>query len=678
MVLLQGHSLTTGQKLSPDSLALNLEERGGSATLSLGPDQPDLAFNAWLLDDTQPGQGIVWRVRSVDNSYHTETRTVQLEHIVNSLRDRVLFGTYKPEDMGGSGGTVNARTAINFVLGKQYDFQLGAFSYDSISAPFEFTGDTIFEALETITSVCPDAEWSYDFSVYPFKLNIVQRYAGLIAEMRGNRNMQSCRKTVDRSGMYTRLYPIGKDNLHLSGNGYVSKNEGTYGTVCKIETDDSLDTEAKLLAWANERLNRHCEPKVSVTISGLDLSQSTGENLDTLRIGKQCRVPMPEFGTTITERIVKLSWRDKINQPEAVTVTLANTLEDVATIIRRGTENSGRGGAAKAKKKEEDHAWFVDNTEKVGLVAEAVAGTDAQGKPNWSLVSQIMVDGKGIHQSVTKAQGDIITNSSRIEQTENKIALIVDANGNLKPAKVVAAVTDSNGRLRSEILVSADHIMLDGDTTLAGIFRVTEGMADFTQGARFGTATTIFPGAGVVSNALYTRASNGNLLQLNVANVQVDGNTLTITYSNGLQETFSKAVSLPAGTWSGTVAAGKSFKYTATQNGAVVGTGYSPQIDDIYQSAPASWDNDYKGFNQKIRTQDENGVDLIEEEIHFDTTASWTAGKNSVTTITPTAINVYTSSQGTVLGTRLSESILTAGKYITFKVGSTTYSIPII
>ena len=110
----------------------------------------------------------------------------------------------------------------------------------------------------------------------------------------------------------------------------------------------------------------------------------------------------------------------------------------------------------------------------------------------------------------------------------------------------------------------------------------------------------------------------------------------------------------------------------------MVGTGYSPQIDDIYQSAPASWDNDYKGFNQKIRTQDENGVDLIEEEIHFDTTASWTAGKNSVTTITPTAINVYTSSQGTVLGTRLSESILTAGKYITFKVGSTTYSIPII
>ena len=672
MVLLQGHSLTTGQKLSPDSLALNLEERGGSATLILGPDQPDLAFNAWLLDDTQPGQGIVWRVRSVDNSYHTETRTVQLEHIVNSLRDRVLFGTFKPEDMGGSGGTVSARAAINFVLGKQYDFQLGAFSYDSISAPFEFTGDTIYEALETITSVCPDAEWSYDFSVYPFKLNIVQRYAGLIAEMRGNRNMQSCRKTVDRSGMYTRLYPIGKDNLHLSGNGYVSKNESTYGTVCKIETDDSLDTEAKLLAWATERLNRHCEPKVSVTVSGLDLSQSTGESLDMLRIGKQCRVPMPEFGTTITERIVKLSWRDKINSPEVVTVTLANTLEDVATIIRRGTENSGRGGASKAKKKEEDHAWFVDNTEKVGLVAEAVAGTDEQGNPNWSLVSQIMVDGKGIHQSVTKAQGDIITNSSRIDQTEDKIALVVDANGNLKPAKVVASITDSGGHLTSQILLSADQLYLDGNTTLSGIMTINNGNLRVNSAV---AAQHYYLGAGAIPVMLDAGVYDMRIVQT--------GNTYTLqkqTYADGTWEdigTFSRAVSLPAGTWSGTVAAGKYFQYTATQNGVVVGTGYSPQIDDIYQYAPADWDNDYKGFNQKIRTQDENGVDLIEEEIHFDTTASWTAGKNSVTTITPTAINVYSSQQGTLLSTRLSASVLTAGKYITLKVGSTTYSIQI-
>lgn len=668
MVLLQGHSLTPGEKLSPDSLALNLEERGGSATLSLGPDQPDLAFNAWLLDDTQPGQGIVWRVRSVDNSYHTETRTVQLEHIVNSLRDRVLFGTFKPEDMGGSGGTVSARAAINFVLGKQYDFQLGAFSYDSISAPFEFTGDTIYEALETITSVCPDAEWSYDFSVYPFKLNIVQRYAGLIAEMRGNRNMQSCRKTVDRSGMYTRLYPIGKDNLHLSGNGYVSKNESTYGTVCKIETNDSLDTEAKLLAWANERLNRHCEPKVSVTISGLDLSQSTGESLDTLRIGKQCRVPMPEFGTTITERIVKLSWRDKINSPEVVTVTLANTLEDVATIIRRGTENSGRGGAAKAKKKEEDHAWFVDNTEKVGLVAEAVAGTDAQGKPNWSLVSQIMVDGKGIHQSVTQAQEDIITNTSNIEQTADRVSIVVDANGHVKPAQIVAAINDG----ASTIKISADHIELDGEAvaeSLAGSTiecnSVTAwGTCEFMDSTTFASDVTFDEGI-----------TCGNQY-MNVADISISGNTLTITYTDGSTETFSKATTLTGG-WNG-----GAYTVTAKQNGVTVGTdttslagvsGHWGQTTGIASEDVNKYYGDIKATRNSSGTILDTG-----KSVTVDATSRYQAGRDSVTTITPTAINVYTSSHGTVLGTRLSESILTAGKYITFKVGSTTYSIPII
>ena len=686
MVILQGHSLTPGEHFTPEKAALTLEERSGSLSMELGPEAPELGFSDWLQDDTEPGKGIVWRVRSQDTAYQTQTRTVQLEHMIQSLRDMVLFGTFKPADMGGSESGVNARTAVNFVLGKQNDWVLGSFDYDSVTEPWEFTGDSLMDALETISSALADCEWSYDFSVYPFRLNMTRRATAVTAEMRGNRNFESVRRNIDKNGMYTRIYPIGKDDLKLSGSGYLSKNERPgYGTVCKIETDDSLDTEAKLRAWAQERLDRHCEPRVTVTVTGRDLSEATGEPLDKMRIGKACRVPLPEFGTTITERICKLAWRDKVNQPEAVTVTMANTVEDVASIIARMDSSSGGRGARKAKKKGEDHAWFVDTTDHVAMVAEAVAGPGAA--QDWSRVAEVIVDGEGIHQRVTHAEGEIVDAWSSIEQTEKKIALVVDAKGNLKPAKVVAAVTDSNGRLRSEILISADHIMLDGNTTLAGIFRVTEGMADFAQGARFGTATTIFPGAGVVSNALYTRASNGNLLQLKVANVQVNGNTLTITYSDGTTQTFSKATTL-SGAWSSTYGP---YRVTASPQG----TTHDVKVEFV-ANGPSGYpivrpsdsganlfviDLDVgsltgSGVNGKRTVSAKAGNNVAESAVITDYGDGYRDGRNA-STITPTSINVYTAQQGTLLSTRLSASILTAGKYITFKVGSTTYSIQI-
>ena len=71
---------------TPEKMAMNLEERKSTATLTLGPDQPDLGTGAWLLDDQEPGAGIVWRVKTVETQYNTKTRTVQLEHIINTLR----------------------------------------------------------------------------------------------------------------------------------------------------------------------------------------------------------------------------------------------------------------------------------------------------------------------------------------------------------------------------------------------------------------------------------------------------------------------------------------------------------------------------------------------------------------------------------------------------------------
>lgn len=447
MILLNGHSLTVKDVFRPERMALNLSERQSTATVTVGPEAPVIAVDNWLQDDTEPGKGIVWRVKMIEDQVEKGTRTIQLEHVISTLRDRVLFGEIKTQNIpGGTANGVSAENAVKFVLSKQGDWVLGDFAYGSVSNPYSFNGDDLFSAMETISSSLKDCIWEYDLGRYPFRLHIRKLSDAVGSEMRMSRNITTLKTTIDRSRMYTRMYPIGKNNLHIAGE-YVSRNENLYGVVCKVETDQSLNTEAKLRAWALERLERHCEPLVTVTVSGLDLSEATGEELDRLVIGRECRIPLPEFGgAVITERITKLSWSDKTGEPEKVTVTLANELMDVATILKQQSAGGGRGARNDALEKEEDHAWFVDTTEKVAMVAEGIAGKDADGKPNWSRVSQLTVDGNGIDARVTVAEGEMVTAQARITQTENAIT-----------AEVTRA-TGAEGTLGSQITQTADAI----------------------------------------------------------------------------------------------------------------------------------------------------------------------------------------------------------------------------
>ena len=470
MLLLVGKSLEPELRFTPISMSLNLVDAGVStAAMTLGPDEPELDLGRWLQDDTEPGKGIVWRVKSVDTAWETGTRTVQLEHIVATLRDSLIFG-----ETGSKDKSISAKSAIQTALSKQDIWTLGTFEY-SRSLPYSFNNATVYSAIESVCSTLEDSRWEYDLSKLPFRLNIVKKSSGVASEMRASRNLQTIRRTVDMTGMYTRFYPVGARNLHISGD-YVHKNSSVYGVISRTETDQSIESETMLREWALHRLRRHCEPTVTITIKGLDLSQSTGEPLDSLTMGRMCRVPLPEYNTTISQYIIRLSWSDKIRAPEDVTVTLSNHRTDATTNLAQAlkqmssshSHNSGGGAKAAA----EDHAWIVDTTDKVGLVAEAIVGRDPDGNPvDWSRVSEIIVDGEGIHQRVTATEGELVVAESRIEMNENGIRLeserAMGEEGKLAGKLSVTAeaitaevtrATEAEGELSGRLTVEADRI----------------------------------------------------------------------------------------------------------------------------------------------------------------------------------------------------------------------------
>ena len=452
MILLAKGTLTILDRFQVESMALNLEERNSTATITVGPEAPEIAINDWLKDETEPGAGIIWRVKTVTEQVDTKTRTIQLEHVIQILKDTVLFGETKPGAMAGnnSAAKCTARQAITYALQGQSLWQLGDLS-ENPSNPYSFNGDTRYAAIETVTGSLDEAQWEYDLTRIPFTLHIRKAPEAFSSEMRMSRNIQTLRKQIDRSRMYTRIYPIGKNNIHIDGD-YLEKNTATWGVVCKVETDQSQETKDELKRWAQERLNRHCEPLVTITVAGLDMSADTGEPLDHIVIGRKCRVPLPEYSTTILEKVTKLSWADKIKEPKKLTVTLANLVEDVASIVNTLASSTSKSGRTGAKKAGEDHAWFLDTTTHVGMVAEAVAGPGAA--EDWSRVSSVIVDGEGIHQRVVRTEGEIVAAWAAIEVLDDKIDIEV---ANAK-SDTYAKIEQTASSIRSEVNSSKSTI----------------------------------------------------------------------------------------------------------------------------------------------------------------------------------------------------------------------------
>ena len=450
MILMNGQSLTTKAPLYPETQSMQLGERDSQSTFTIGPDAPEITVGDWIMEDSGPGLGVTWRVRSVDTDYHSGSRTVHLEHVLQTLKDGVIFGEVSAADIGG-GDTVSAYQAIQYVLARQSIWQLGTFGYN-LAAPFEFNGNTLLDALEDVCTALPDCVWTYDTTRLPFTLNIMPQSATVSCEMRGGRNLSTIQKSIDRSRMYTRIYPVGADDLHIAGE-YLEANTALYGVISKVETDQAYDTDAKLRQWAQDRLRRHCEPAVTITINGMELSAETGEPLDKLTVGTVCRVPIPELGVVMSEKITRLNFKDVIKDPADVTVTLANNLEDVATVFKKEkqtTDKASRSSARGGKK--------LDNK-----IEDTAAG----------LVSVLQRTAGEIYMKVENTREDL---QSSIDILDHSISLVVEGTGDnahIKPAAITAAITDENGYLSSSIKISADRITLDGRTTINDVMTVS-------------------------------------------------------------------------------------------------------------------------------------------------------------------------------------------------------------
>lgn len=455
-ILLDKATLQPVRTLAPASLSVSISaEDISEASMVLTDDA--VKVGEWVRVFSPQGDAGVFVVRSVSLNAMEKTWSVELDHALCLLNDCLLFGEVEPNGMGGTSKKCTADQAARFALSKQDVWSWSGSSIDT-SQGWTFRDCTVWSALQSIVQCMNGWAWKLDTSALPFTIGVVERPTEASCEMRISRNLSSITQTVELQGMATRVYPVGFNGLTIDGD-FLEKNVDVYGLTEKIERDDTIKDKDLLRQFGEARLEVLSEPVVNVSISGLDLSAATGEPMDTLTVGTVCRIPLPEYGTSIKERIVTVTWEDCLADPESVTVEMANNRETASSIIKQ--VKGGGGGTAAAVAATAKNMWteFERTDEHIRLAAKAV--DDLQTR-----TSELKVTADAITSTVNKynynSAGDMLESwHSNIKQTSEKIELTVTKTQLNEMGERVTAAESSITQLADniELKVSADEVV---------------------------------------------------------------------------------------------------------------------------------------------------------------------------------------------------------------------------
>lgn len=373
---LSGNTFLEEARLHPGKLSPTLRMQPlSTATMILPESDPDIVMHDLVELYNQHGSCGIFRVVDIQPAYG-KNRSVTLNHALDVLNDAVY-----PSNTEEFNGTVTAY--LTKLLGAQKQkvgntpyWQLGTVE-DTGTWHQEFNYDNILDLIKEITSEHEDYYFTFDFSVFPWRLNLIARNDDVLTEFRASRNIASCKVTQSDKDQCTRLYlSITTKSTVTEGGKTAGKKstvtfevhddaqgQATWGVIEKtagIETDKVPASEKA--AWVQAYFDRHRDPNVQISISGYDLKEQTGEEIDEMHLARVCRAVLPRYNTTLLERIVEVTYPDALGQPPKVDVSMANkrqTTEDNIASAQKEAKKAG-GGGSRAKQQAENNATEIE------------------------------------------------------------------------------------------------------------------------------------------------------------------------------------------------------------------------------------------------------------------------------------------------------------------------------
>lgn len=343
------------RRLHPLSCSITLNVKPLSTVRMTLPQTDEISIWEWVTVPVPDGSTIWCQVVTIETDAKTGRKDVYLEHGARTLdaatirRDDGLTKTPYAFKTGNPPVVMTVSQIMTKILSYQSParWTVGtiAQAIAGQAVYMEPEGMSLTTAILTMMESIPAYQANFvQASDSDWHIDIVARPTTVQAEVRLNRNLRSCEISCNASAICTRVWCEG-----ITGGKMDSSNLSTYGVREEtMSLNDSLTTAQKE-AIVTAYLAAHDHPIISLSISGYELSQVTGLDIDSLLLGQLCRVAVPWLGVTESEVIVTKTYGDAYNAPEEVTVSLADQTPDLSIVVASITGGGGGGGGGTQK-----------------------------------------------------------------------------------------------------------------------------------------------------------------------------------------------------------------------------------------------------------------------------------------------------------------------------------------
>ena len=288
-----------------------------TAAITLPHDAPDVPLRAFVELFTANGSAGIFRVTN-RRRVGVSTIDLTLQHGLCTLSDHMHPG--ESEDTG------SCRTLLTKLLSNQSTWVLGTVDVpDDENLTWSCNNTNNLQGLTGIMKELPGYYLDFDQSAQPWVLHVRRKPEEISCEARIDRNLVDVQVEDDTSDMCNVAYADGLDAP------IVADNVNDWDRIERhVSADEDMD--ADILRQTVERyLEQHKDPRVTITLTALELSRLTGEPLDSFRKGQLCCCILDD--TTVVQRIEAIEYPDPIGSPDEVVLTLASTQNDLSVTV---------------------------------------------------------------------------------------------------------------------------------------------------------------------------------------------------------------------------------------------------------------------------------------------------------------------------------------------------------
>lgn len=436
----------TGERLAPMGLEVTLATDAlPTAKISLAED-PGVQVHDLLEIFTAQGSAGLFRVTDRAKTYGDEI-TLDARGALDTLSDDIYPGE---DTLTGTPAAVLADILSHQSTAR---WQLGNVAMTG-TVKIRNSYTNLFDLAEAVRTDKTGYWWMFDFSTIPWTVSLAALPTDTAAEFRLGRNVASAKIDLSDSELFTRLYmTVSTDSastLYTYNNTAAQATWGVISRTIDVDADEVTDPAATGAAILAE----HAQPVAFITLDGYDLKRLTGDNFDRITLGSLCRVVLPDFEATFSERVTRITWPDALTEPERITVSLANNLtpfDDQLKLIKK----TGGGTARQVAEQERElvrHETSIDqNNDRILLWATA---------SEWDAIAQQ-------YQTYQRSEFSIMSDQIGLVVTG------VGANATVNTASIVLAINGGTGH--SSAKIEADQILLEGNTTLKGSLDIVGG-----------------------------------------------------------------------------------------------------------------------------------------------------------------------------------------------------------